>query len=70
MRHRAKPVSAVTPKHTRPRDHKKTQMSKVDDATATVKKSADKVADAAKAGTQQTGQALKDAGKAVKKAGR
>jgi hypothetical protein len=45
-------------------------MSKIDDAAATVKKSADKVADAAKAGTQQTGQALKDAGKAVKKAGR
>jgi hypothetical protein len=45
-------------------------MSKIDDAAATEKKGTEKVAEAAKAGTQQTGQALKDAGKAVKKAGR
>lgn len=42
-------------------------MSKIDDAATGVKKGADKVADAAKAGAEKTGQALKDAGKAVKK---
>ena len=41
-------------------------MSKIDDAAAQVKKGTDKVADAAKAGAQKTGQALQDAGKAVK----
>jgi hypothetical protein len=45
-------------------------MSKIDDAAAEVKKGTDKVADAAKAGAEKTGQALKDAGKAVKKEGR
>jgi hypothetical protein len=45
-------------------------MSKIDDAAARVKKGTDKVADAAKAGARKTGQALKDAGKAVKKEGR
>jgi hypothetical protein len=45
-------------------------MSKMDDAATTVKKGADKMADAAKAGTEKTGHALKDAGEAVKKEGR
>jgi hypothetical protein len=45
-------------------------MSKIDEAATAMKKGTDKVADAAKAGAQRTGQALKDAGKAVKKEGR
>jgi hypothetical protein len=45
-------------------------MSKIDDAAKDMKKGTDKIAGAAKAGAEKAGDALKDAGKAVKKAGR